>query len=104
MVALLSSPKPRFALGEIVATPGALAALAEAGQTPLEFLARHVVGDWGDVDAEDGRANDAACAQEGDADQRDRLLSAYKTAKGTRIWIITERDRSVTTALLPDEY
>lgn len=34
-----------FKLGQIVSTPGALAALREADQTPLEFLARHAGGD-----------------------------------------------------------
>jgi len=33
-----------------------------------------------------------------------RLLSAYRTTAGERLWIITEADRSVTTLLLPDEY
>jgi len=31
-----------FGLGQIVATPGALAALKKAGQQPGEFLTRHV--------------------------------------------------------------
>lgn len=87
-----------FALGTIVATPGALAALEEAGQIPQEFLHRHVQGDWGDVDPEDWQANDRAL-QHGL-----RLLSAYTTKKGVRIWIISEWDRSVTTLLLPAEY
>jgi hypothetical protein len=88
----------RFPLGQLVATPGALDALAAAGQTPLEFLARHVTGDWGDVCPEDRRLNDQALRQGA------RLLSAYTTARGARIWIITEADRSVTTLLLPEEY
>ena len=33
-----------------------------------------------------------------------RVLSAYELSDGTRIWIITEADRSVTTILLPEEY
>ena len=33
-----------------------------------------------------------------------RVLSAYGLRDGTRIWIITEADRSVTTILLPEEY
>jgi hypothetical protein len=33
-----------------------------------------------------------------------RILSAYRLADDTRIWIITEADRSVTTILLPEEY
>jgi len=44
------------------------------------------------------RANDRAL-REGD-----RLLSAYKTSTGERLWVITEADRSATTILLPSEY
>jgi hypothetical protein len=33
-----------------------------------------------------------------------RVLSAYELRDGTRIWIMTEADRSVTTILLPEEY
>jgi len=36
------SKQPPFELGQIVATPGALAALKKAGQQPGEFLTRHV--------------------------------------------------------------
>ena len=104
MVAPASSAKPRFQLGQIVATPGALSAIADAGQQPAEFLARHVMGDWGELDDDDKNSNDAAIAHEGDVDQQDRLLSAYRTSKGVKIWVITERDRSVTTLLLPEEY
>ena len=52
----MTSPQnnlPKFPLGEVVATPGVLEILAESGQSPAEFLARHVHGDWGDVCAED---------------------------------------------------
>ena len=62
------------------------------------FLARHVVGDWGDLD-EDDRAENELSIREGF-----RLLSAYHLRDGTRIWIITEADRSSTTVLLPSEY
>ena len=104
MVAPLSPSKPRFQLGQIVATPGAMSAVAEAGQLPTEFLARHQHGDWGDLDEEDRKSNDAAIAHEGDVGQQDRLLSAYRTRLNVKIWVITERDRSVTTLLLPEEY
>ncbi len=33
-----------------------------------------------------------------------RVLSAYRTKSGDRIWIITEADRSAATVLLPEEY
>jgi hypothetical protein len=88
----------KFALGQIVATPGALEAMQESGQTPQFFLERHVSGDWGQVDSEDWQLNDEA-VKEGT-----RLLSAYTTLKGRKLWVITEHDRSSTTILLPEEY
>ena len=45
--------QPLFALGRLVATPGALELLTRSEQTPLEFLARHSRGDWGECCAED---------------------------------------------------
>ncbi len=85
-------------IGQMVATPGALKALAEAEETPLEFLIRHMNGDWGEVCPEDWAENDLS-VREGY-----RILSAYTLKTGVKIWIITEADRSVTTILLPDEY
>jgi hypothetical protein len=88
-----------FPLGQIVATPGALAALGKAGQTPLDFLSRHVCGDWGELDESDSKENELSLKR------GFRLLSSYRTsADNTKIWVITEADRSVTTLLLPDEY
>ena len=95
---MIAQSKPRFHLGQTVATPGALEALCQAGQSPTEFLSRHVVGDWGDVGEEDKQANEIALLD------GSRLLSAYRTVLGERIWIITEADRSATTILLPEEY
>jgi hypothetical protein len=87
-----------FKLGDLLSTPAALAALFRSGQTPLFFLARHARGDWGDVDVEDWKANDAAVRA------GDRILSAYKTLTGETLWVITEANRSVTTILMPAEY
>ena len=92
------SKQPAFELGQIVATPGALAALKKAGQQPGEFLTRHINRDWGDLDEEDRKENEYGL------EHGFRLLSAYKTNAGDRLWIITEADRSVTTLLLPEEY
>jgi hypothetical protein len=89
---------PKFSLGQLVATPGALEAMQRSGQTSDFFLDRHMRGDWGAVNLEDWRLNDEALKD------GSRILSAYRTLKGTKIWIITEADRSVTTILLPDEY
>jgi len=87
-----------FALGQVVATAGALDALEEAGQQPRELLMRHASGDWGDLSSDD-RAENERSLKEGY-----RLLSAYTLSSGERLWVITEHDRSVTTLLLPDEY
>jgi hypothetical protein len=94
---------PLFDLGQIVATPGALEALQDASQQPHEFLIRHVTGDWGDLDEEDQSLNDSAVSD------GSRILSAYQTSKGERIWIVTEAaddqgHRSSSTMLLPREY
>jgi len=88
----------RFALGQTYVTPGAEEALMIAGQTGIEFLRRHMSIDWGDLSDEDVRENELSL-REGF-----RLLSAYRTAKGQKLWIITEADRSATTILLPSEY
>ena len=88
----------RFNPGQVVATPGALAALEKAGQQPGDFLARHVSGDWGEVPPEDINENELSL-QHGF-----RLLSAYRIIAGDRIWVITEADRSSTCILLPEEY
>jgi hypothetical protein len=90
--------KPKFPPGQFVSTPGALAACEAAGQSPSELLTRHMQGDWGELDPEDVAANEFAL-QHGL-----RLLSVYRLSDGTRLWIITEADRSATTILLPEEY
>ena len=87
-----------FPLGQVVATPGALAALAEAGQEPVDFLDRHACGNWGVVPEEDWALNDAALRN------GLRVLSCYRLTSGDKLWIITEADRSATTLLLPYEY
>jgi hypothetical protein len=97
---------PKFHPGRVVATRGALHALDRFNASLFELLGRHLTGDWGDLCDEDKAANEAAL-ESGQA----RLLSAYtlrRTAYGVeeteRIWLITEWDRSVSTALLPSEY
>jgi hypothetical protein len=64
----------------------------------VEFLGRHVAGDWGQVCAADAAENELS------VNEGFRILSAYTLNTGTRIWIITEADRSSTCVLLPDEY
>jgi hypothetical protein len=87
-----------FPLGQVVATPGALQAFASIEEEYLPYLMRHAGGDWGEVCPEDARLNDEALGE------GLRLLSAYKLPDETKVWIITEADRSSTCILLPEEY
>jgi hypothetical protein len=90
--------KDRFSLGQTAATPGVLEAFARTGEEPLPFLAQHATGAWGELDDNDKAENEFS------VEHGFRILSAYWLADDTRIWIITEADRSVTTILLPEEY
>lgn len=68
---------PLFPLGQVVATPGALAALEKAGQQAQEFLSRHAHGDWGDeLSVEDHKENQLSL------EHGFRLLSCYRTNAG----------------------
>ena len=94
----MKADEPLFPLGRIVATPGALDALARANQSPQEFLNRHVTGEWGELGDEDKAENNYSLKH------GFRILSSYKTAAGEKLWLITESDRSLTTLLQPEEY
>lgn len=89
----------KLALGQLLITPGAKEAVGTEHLTELlaALFEKHACGDWGDVSEEDKQNNDEAL------ESGDRILSAYNIGD-TRIWIITEYDRSATTVLLPDEY
>jgi len=90
--------KPMFPLGAIVATPGALAALEEAGGSPEFYLLRHVTGDWSEMTSDDINENLESVRN------NFRIVSSYALKDEKRLLIITEHDRSVTTLLLLSEY
>ena len=83
-------------LGRLVATPNALESITQ--DDIFLGIQRHQAGDWGNLTEEDRMANDQALVQ------GTRIVSAYNAGNGTRFWIITEADRSVTTVLLPEDY
>lgn len=88
----------RLTTGRLFATPGALDTLRTANVTVGDLLTRHLRGDWGELTEEDRQQNDLAL------EAGLRVLSSYVLPGGTRVWIITEWDRSVTTVLLPGDY
>ena len=80
---------PFFPLGQVVATPGAIALTEAARIDPVQLLRRHRAGDWGDLGEEDWRENDYAVGG------TLRVFSAYGKPPD-RLWVISEADRSVT--------
>lgn len=100
----LRKPGDVLALGSIVATSALLRAIgeAEAGTLLAPLIQRHAKADWGDMPEVDKATNDEALVS-----GAGRVMSEYSVesrGERIRIWIITEADRSVTTALLPDDY
>ena len=90
----------KFEMGGLYMTSG----VSDLTHENLEFakfvaesLARHALGDWGDLGEEDRQANEDALVS------GDRLFSAY-TQGEWKIWIVTESDRSATTIMNPSEY
>ena len=107
----------RFALGQVVATPGALALLEATGRSAASLLARHMHGDFGDTCRDDAALNELAIADGSRIMSVYRLVDAEKlkaTPKQKRtdlptVWIITDGTndagkRKCTTLLLPEDY
>jgi hypothetical protein len=98
-MALAVLSQPRFRAGQLVMTAGVNDLVQRGALNPVPYLRRHLDGDWGDLCDDDRHQNDAALKS-----GEDRLFSSYRVTNDLKLWIITERDRSVTTLLLPEEY
>ena len=97
MLALRTERMALLKLGQVVATPAALAHCETHGTDALQLIGRHAGGDWGDLCADDIAANVHAI-------QHDlRVLSAYRVGD-QKLYVITEWDRTVTTLLMASEY
>jgi hypothetical protein len=86
----------KFPLGRVVITATAKD-LLHPEDIPAS-LNRHASGDWGDLNDHDRNENEISLLQDC------RLFSVYHDRAGTKFYIITEHDRSVTTILLPEDY
>ena len=110
--AAICAKRALFPLGQIVATPGALALLQETGLSATALLRRHVTGDFGDLCEEDRLENEFAVKRKLRILSCYRLVDAAKLAATPRdrrselktLWVISEADRSATTLLIPSEY
>ncbi len=90
-----------FKMGTIYLTQSVNCKISESERFEMfviRSLKRHTAGDWGDLGQEDKKENELSL------EKGFRLLSSYKYKDGTKIWIITEADRSATTILFPEEY
>lgn len=95
--------KPKFELGQVVATPACIEALEQAGQTPQELLARHLLLERGELCDDDHYANTLSLMD------GSRILSAFRLKSGVKVWVLTEAvgddgKRASTCLLLPEEY
>ncbi len=96
-------PDQLFPLGRVMMTTNLQGRVQEANPEHWEeelqqLITRHASGDWGDLDEEDKRENQLSLRR------GFRIFSSYTTASEIRVWVITEADRSRTTALLPEDY
>jgi len=94
--------KPLFELGQVIATPAALKAIADSGEEATDFLTRHAFGDWGSVFDEERERNDTAVRTGG------QIVSEYRTGDGIKTRVVTSAAdpsgyRPTTTILLPVE-
>jgi len=92
----------RFELGRLLATPACIRFCEQHGVDLIDLVRRHHSGDWGDLEAEDKRANEDAL-QSGA-----RVFSSYRVGDD-RVWIITNAaddagNRDATTAMIPSDY
>lgn len=90
--------KRKFRLGNIGHTLGASRAFSR--EEIWACIRRHASGDWGNLCPEDREGNERALS----ANCPGRIMSIYEHADGRTLWVVTEADRSITTALLPEEY
>jgi hypothetical protein len=87
-----------FALGSVVATPGAVETMKRLSIEPITLLLRHTSGDWGELCEQDREENIRSI------EHGYRVFSSYLVDPDTKLYVITEADRSYTTILLPSEY
>lgn len=85
-----------FPYGNVYASPGVLAQVPP--RDLAEAVRRHMSGEQRERSDEDRVSRERAIKNGW------RMLSAYETDSGLEFWIVTEADRSATTALLPEEY
>ncbi|APP99937.1 DUF6094 domain-containing protein [Pseudomonas syringae] len=95
-----SSQNASIELGRVMVTHSVQSLLQNSSLDVRQYLRRHATGDWGEISNDDWDSNQQALSADG------RLFSGYDidAEDETRLWIITESDRSATTVMLPSDY
>lgn len=86
---------PRFELGRVVVFRSIIALNVEYAP----FLIRHQCADWGLLLSKNDIAANEQAIVEGA-----RILSYFQSKQGVEFYVVTEKDRSKTWVLLPEEY
>ncbi|BCG56754.1 hypothetical protein [Paenibacillus sp. URB8-2] len=88
--------EPLFEIGKVIATPGALEMIGDYGV--IYVVNCHAHSNYGNVSDTDKKLNDWAI------EHGERIVSTYSGIWEKSVFVVTERDRSVTTVLLAEEY
>lgn len=100
------SENPLFPIGQVLFTLSAWREIKLYEANILALLQRHVSGDWSDITPEEGEENRQAI-KKGESVFSSYIIATHTIgtfAVNTKVWIITEGDRSKTMILLPEEY
>ena len=85
-VVIIVAKAALFSAGQLHITTGAQDALRRANTSFAALLKRHLYGDWGDLDKDDKKMNDAAVKS-----GEDRVFSAYKLPQTHQtVWVIID--------------
>jgi hypothetical protein len=87
-----------FKLGQITMTPSAISIIARFKVPIGDLLDRHEKGDYGEVSEQDWHENTLALLPE----SLERIMSVYRVGN-TKLWVITDPDRKVTTLLTEED-
>jgi len=89
--------KRKFNPGQMVATIGVLELMRLKGFDLQGLMLRHIESDWGDVTEATRRENERALSEGG------RLMSVYDV-EGQRVFVVTDADRTLTKAMLSEDF
>lgn len=89
-----NSSRSRFSLGKVIINPSVESRVQDGSLNAELFLERHAQGDWGEVPPDRRRANDLGVTH------RDLVFSRYVLDQSSRLYVITDAERSSTSLWL----